>query len=362
MKTFQTNQLPGRTVIADHGVEYLWFSGTDYLGMGHDEVFRSSIIEGFQHYGTHFGSSRNNSLRLGIYEETEIQLANWIGSESALIVSSGMWAGQMVMKMIENLVSKTTDFSSIQYHYAPKVHPALWGNAFTLSTSTWSTWAKEVVKSIHESQADTAHIICTDGIGSPLVEAFDFTLFENLPDGRSNIWIIVDESHTLGVYGNGSGLYKLINGIGKANVIMVSSLNKALGIPGGVIACDNAAYHEFRYSPWFAGASPPAPAYIYALKKLLENKHYEHVRGVLAANIAYFHNQLRSPNFFQSVPAYPVFCSQNPALYETLLSNGIMPSCFSYPSPTDLPITRLAISALHQKEDLNRLAEVCNML
>ena len=360
METFKTIHLPGRTVITENGDKYLWFSGTDYLGMGHDETFRSYLLEGIQHYGAHFGSSRNNSLKLEIYEETENHLASLIGSESALLVSSGMWAGQLVMKMIENLAAELSQANSIKYHYAPKVHPALWGNNFVTSTKKWAVWASEVVKLIRESSSDVAHIICTDGIGSPLVEAFDFSIFKDLPGGRSNIWLIVDESHTLGVCGNGSGLYKSIRDIGKANVIMVSSLNKAMGIPGGLIACDNAAYNTFRYSPWFAGASPPAPAYIYALKKLLEIQHYEHAVAILAANISYFQDQLKSPNFFQSAPSYPVFCSQNPELFDTLLANGIMASCFSYPSPTDPAITRLAISALHQKEDLSQLAEVCN--
>lgn len=360
VKTFKTNNLPGRTVITENGDEYLWFSGTDYLGMGHDEIFRSYLLEGFQHYGAHFGSSRNNSLKLEIFEETENHLANWVGSESALLVSSGMWAGQLVMKKIEHVITESSQAKSIQYHYAPKVHPALWGNNIITSTKNWASWASDVVNLIHDSEDNTAHIICTDGIGSPLVEAFDFSIFKDLPEHRSNIWIIVDESHTLGAWGNGSGIYKSIKDIGKANIIMVSSLNKALGIPGGLIACDNAAYDSFRYSPWFAGASPPAPAYIYALKKLLETKHYEHVGAILAANIAYFQNQLKSPSLFQSALSYPVFCNQNPELFGNLLSNGIMASCFSYPSPTDPPITRLAISALHQKEDLSRLAEVCN--
>lgn len=360
MKTFQTNNLPGRTVRTIDGEEYLWFSGTDYLGMGYDEIFRSFLIEGFDQYGLHFGSSRNNTLRLGIYEETETMLSKWIGSGSALLVSSGVWAGQCVMKFIDDVISTTAASRSIQYHYAPKVHPALWGNEHKICYDPWSHWAQAVVQEISESSEDTTHIICTDAIGSPIVEAFHFSIFSNLPS-RNNIWIVVDESHTLGVYGkSANGLYKSTAALEKFNVIMVSSLNKALGIPAGVIACNQRTADMIRKSAWFSGASPSAPAYAYALKKLLEIDYYKTKSALLASNVAYFAKRLKPSDLFQSVPGYPVFCSGGSALFETLLSNGIMASCFSYPSIDDAPVTRVAISTLHQKEDLDRLAEVCN--
>ncbi|WP_026629577.1 aminotransferase class I/II-fold pyridoxal phosphate-dependent enzyme [Dyadobacter alkalitolerans] len=360
MKTFQTNHLPGRTVLTSDGEAYLWFSGTDYLGMGHDEIFRSLLNEGLEQYGMHFGSSRSNTLRLSVYNETEEKLADWIGSESALLVSAGMWAGQCVMKIIDQVIYKTGSSQFIQYHYAPKVHPALWGNEHKVYDGPWMDWAQNVNREIREGAEHTAHIICTDAVGSPLVEAFDFSVFSSLPL-RDNVWIVVDESHTLGVCGeSANGLYKSIVAFGKASVIMVSSLNKALGIPAGVIACDARTAETIRSSAWFSGASPTAPAYAYALKRLLEIEHYKTQSDLLITNVEHFSNRLQSPHLFQSIPGYPVFCCEGSALFETLLAKGIMASCFSYPSVNDAPVTRIAVTTLHQKEDLDRLAEVCN--
>ena len=105
MAQYLTNQLPGRTVILEENGEYLYFSGTDYLGMGHNEDFRICLDKGFHLYGSHYGSSRNNSLQLNVYRETEGALSNYTSSPSALTVSSGMWAGQLVLKEIENIIS-----------------------------------------------------------------------------------------------------------------------------------------------------------------------------------------------------------------------------------------------------------------
>lgn len=359
MSIYHTSKLPGRTVTTTDGREFLWFSGTDYLGMGHNEDLRRYIHSATETFGTHYGSSRNNSLRLDIYDEAELQLCDFLQTESALVVSSGMWAGQLLMKVIENISQRNPDIARIIYHYAPGVHPALWGNAFHRNNGDWSEWAMQTVRKINATEPDVAHIICTDAVGSPIVRAFDFTLF-NAIQNPVNVWFVIDESHSLGVIGaNGNGSAECIDPKLLNNTIFVSSLNKALGIPAGAIWGSESVVETVRKSPWYAGASPPAPAYMHAMKMLLEQDKYEIARVALLDNIAYFNRIVESIGLFDFIPGYPVFCSSDPALFDHLLANGIMASCFPYPSPADAPVTRIAISSLHQKEDLDRLAEVC---
>ncbi|SDG01592.1 7-keto-8-aminopelargonate synthetase [Dyadobacter soli] len=359
MKIYHTSKLPGRTVVTIDGQEFLWFTGTDYLGMGHNEDLRRYVNSATETFGNHYGSSRNNSLRLDIYDETESHLADYLQNEAAIIVSSGMWAGQLVMKEIENIVQQQPTIARIFYHYAPGVHPALWGHVFQRNEGEWSEWASQTVRKINATDSDVAHILCMDAVGSPMVKAFDFTLLNGVQK-PANLWLIIDESHSLGVTGSsGNGVAEQIDPKLLTKTIFVSSLNKALGIPAGAIWGSKTVVETVRKSPWFAGASPPAPAYAYALKMLLEQNKYAAARVVLMDNIAYFNAKMEGNALFETVSDYPVFCSTNAALFDHLLQNGIMASCFPYPSPADAPVTRIAISSLHQKEDLDRLAEVC---
>jgi 8-amino-7-oxononanoate synthase len=356
---FHADQLPGRTVRLVNDKEYLYFSGTDYLGMGHNEPFRAFLNEGLDRYGTHFGSSRNNSLRLDIYHETETALARYAGAPASITVSSGMWAGQLVMKTIESVIAQTTEFQTTQYHYAPAVHPALRGNQFVSNKVPWKVWAKDVVNSVKSAPSDVVHIICTDSIGSPWAEEFDFSVFKEFFT-NPNVWIIADDSHFLGVAGpNGQGNFVNLRAIFGDQTIVVSSLNKALGIPGGVIFANQEVIDIFCTSPWFAGASPAAPAYMFALKCILEEHIFQTALSSLRDNTDFFTQKIKDCNLFNSIAAYPVFCSKEKRLFDHLLESGIMASCFSYPAPTDPPVTRLAINALHQKKDLDQLAEVC---
>lgn len=359
MEIFRTHHLPGRTLITESGEEYLYFSGTDYLGMGQNEALRSYLAEGIERYGNHYGSSRNNSLRLGVYEQAETALSDFTGTQAALLVSSGMWAGQLIMKEIERL-STDAKYPQIKYHYAPRVHPALWGNAYQPNTINWQLWAENTVNEINQSDNSIPHIVCSDVVGSPWVEEYDFTIFNQLRDTRS-VWLIIDESHGLGVLGqHGRGIFNDLRN-SKAKIIVTSSLNKAMGIPAGAIYGDEAVIDKLRLSPWFAGASPSPPAYIFALQRLLVNNIYTDAREALLINIKYLHENLKTHLLFNSITNYPVFCSREVKLFSHLIGNGIFASCFSYPSPTDAPVTRLAVSSLHKKTDLDRLAEICIM-
>ncbi len=349
-QSFLTHSLPGRTVLLQDQTEYLWFSGTDYLGMGHNEEFQGYLSKGLQQYGTHFGSSRNNTLRLAVYHEAEEALADFTQAPAALTVSSGMWAGQLVMKYLE--------LEKARYHYAPRVHPALWGRDYAPERSSWTAWVEKTIQSVRESPSNLPHILCTDSIGSPWVEAFDLSLFQNLPHDRP-IWLIVDDSHGLGVLGtDGQGVFEQLPKQDNVQVLVTSSLNKALGVPGGVILGEHAILKVIRQMPWFAGSSPAAPAYFYALQQNLLSNVYQKAYGALHANLAYFGSQFASVEAFSQVKGYPAFCSRRAELYTYLFQNQILTSCFSYPQPTDPPVTRLVVTALHQEQDLNRLAEL----
>ena len=349
-KILLSDSLPGRTVTLADGREFLWFSGTDYLGMGHDETFQAHLVAGLRRYGTHYGSSRNGSLRLTVYEEAEASLAVFVEAPAALTVSSGMWAGQLVLS--------NPKFSSAQIHYAPRVHPALWGPGYVSQELVWSEWLRQTIRTIQQSDERQTHVVCTDAVGSPWVEKYDWERLHELPKDRQ-ILLIVDDSHGLGVLGqSGTGVFSQLPQKNNLRSIVTASLNKALGVPGGVIFADDDLIQGIRLSPRFAGSSPAAPAYFYALQQNLAKGVYRDAYDRLRANVRYFTKKLSRPNLLESIENYPVFCSRDPNLYHCLLENKILTSHFSYPQPTDPAIARLVLTASHQKEDLDQLAEV----
>ncbi|GHB88471.1 aminotransferase class I/II-fold pyridoxal phosphate-dependent enzyme [Persicitalea jodogahamensis] len=346
---FLTESLPGRTVTLADGREFLWFSGTDYLGMGYNEKFQAHLAEGFRRYGTHYGSSRNGSLQLAIYEEAEASLAAFVGAPAALVVSSGMWSGQLLMSELEVIG---------MVHSAPRVHPALWEQGYVSQGDSWEEWLQQTIQKIQQSDKQQTHVICTDAIGSPWLEEYNLDLLHELPDTHQTL-VLVDDSHGLGVLSReGQGTFSRLPQTKNVRSVVTASLNKALGVPGGVLFGDKDFIQSIRQSPKFAGSSPAAPGYFYAFRQNLINGVLQEAHAKLMANIHYFTKKLSHPDLLNYIENYPVFCSRDSGLYPYLLEKKILTSHFSYPKPTDPPIVRLVITAQHKKEDLDQLAEV----
>ncbi len=335
-----TETLPGRTLISNQE-EYLWFSGTSYLGIPHHPQFKQNFADAVNRYGTSWGSSRNNTVQLGIYEKAEMELANFAKMPAALTVSSGMLAGQLVINFLNN--------KGNSFLYAPKTHPALWNGIVQFSKGSHKYWASSICSKIN-AMKDENIVICSDSIGSLYLEKFDFEWINNLPANK-NITVVIDASHSLGIN---------LPDISQDNIrlIITSSLNKAMGMPGGVIFSDKDLLAEIQQFPMFSGASPMMPALLEAFVNSVDIFNGQRVK--LIDNLRHFNKLIDKAPFLDAIADYPVYCTHRSELHDFLKEYKIMTACFPYPTVRDLPIIRLVISALHSKQDLERLASAIN--
>ncbi len=221
--------------------------------------FESFLAEGLEQYGTHYGSSRNGSLRLSVYEDAEESLAAFVDAPAALAVSSGMWAGQLVMKVLDRLAA--------EFHYAPRVHPALWGRAYAPNSGAWHEWIRKTIHRIETSAAGTQHVVCTDSVGSPWVEAFRPAAPARLTrqSTRSGWWWTI---RTDWGYWVRTGREYFLNYPKKTTSApsLRPPSTRRWAYRAGVIFGDEDIMQGLRQTPWFAGSSPSAPAYFYALQ------------------------------------------------------------------------------------------------
>ncbi len=344
----QTTSLPSRTVFVEN-TEFLWFSGTAYLGMGHVPAFGALMREGLQRYGAGWGSSRHNTLRLAVYDEAEAALAEFVGAPAALTVSSGMLAGHLV----------AAGFGSQIVFYAPGVHPALWGADYQPTIEPMDVWWERLPERV--AACETGEIVvATDSVGSPHTGRVPLERLAELPTDKA-VTVVVDDSHGLGIFGeSGEGSYRALARVvnPRHNLVVVSSLNKALGVPAGAIFSAEETIAGLRHSPWFGGSSPAAPGALWAMSRAAGLYRAQHAK-LLENTRAFVENLGETLQHFCSIPDYPAFTTTADGFHEFLLQNGILTASFSYPTPADAPITRLVVSALHTNDDIRRLATAC---
>lgn len=343
---FIINQLPSNKILLE-GKEYHFFSGTSYLGMNQDEDFKKLLIEGMNRYGMSFGSSRNGNLQLDIYEQAEEKMARWVGSEKALTVSSGMLAGQIVAQYLKT--QNTTFF------YAPHSHAAnFYESNIILPNLSFEAWAVTIRQQILEKNALHSVIIC-NSCDALKLSHYDFSWTSQLPYNQP-ITLIIDDSHGLGITGkNGSGIFKQISVNSNVRLVVVSSLHKAMGIAGGVVFGDNDFIETLRHTAFFASCSPIVPAYLYAY--IHADEIYARNLLKLQSNIQRFNLQTFDYQLFNFLPNYPVYYTLQDDLYDFLFENGIFIYSFAYPIKTGKPNTRIVLSAWHNEEQIDFLAE-----
>ena len=342
---FTINHLPSRTIVHD-GREYLFFSGTAYLGLPQMPDFQQLLLEGVARYGTAFGSSRNGNLRLGIYEEAEAMLAAAVGAETALTLSSGMMAGQVVSNWLRG--------QGYTFVYAPNAHPALWHNpTIDLPSLSFADWTAQLSAQL-ETMPPGPVAILTNSIDAVCSDYYDFSWLDTLPDDRL-ITLVVDDSHGLGVLNEGRGIWPQIRQKPMIQLLVTASLAKAMGLPGGVVFGDNITLKTLRQTAFFGACSPMQPACLDAYVRA--GSLYADGRERLRQNVLLAEQLLLPTGLFHHAKGYPVFFTEHDDLYAFLLQNELFIYSFAYPTAADRANTRIVISAFHEAEDIEKLAE-----
>lgn len=333
--------MPNRTIEID-GREYLFFSGTAYLGLPQNAAFQKLIKDGQQAYGAVYGSSRNGNIQLDVYEKAEAKLASWVNAEAALTLSSGMLAGQAVVRRLM--------LDGYEFLYSPDVHPAVWHLPHIEQQKTF----EDLISNL----PTTANVaIVTNAVDALRGRLYDFDWVNDLPENQA-ITLVVDDSHGLGITGkNGSGVYDRIPKKPNLRIIVTASLAKAMAIPGGVVFSDTQTIQSIRDSAYFGGCSPIAPDHLYAY--LNSDVFYQQAQKQLAQNTALFSGKVAKLNIFKYTGHFPVFYTDHDDLYNFLISKNILIYSFAYPKPTDKANTRIVISAWHTQDDIEILAEAC---
>lgn len=341
----QITHLPDR-VIDLNGQEYLYFSGTAYLGLPQNPSFQVLIQEGLHHYGSVYGSSRNGNLQLKVYEEAESKLAAWAGSKAALTLSSGMLAGQAAIRQLM--------LEGYEFVYSPDVHPAVWHlPQIEIPKCSFEVWSKPFT--VYRSPSKIC--LVTNSVDALRGKLYDFEWVNNIPENVELV-LLVDDSHGLGVTGaEGQGVWKRIPKRKNVRLIVTASLAKAMGLPGGVIFSDSDCIQKIRHTAYFGGCSPIAPDHLYAY--LHADALYTDAYTRLQTNIQQFSDAVKDIDLFSFTEGYPVFYTERDDLYPFLLERGIFVYSFSYPKPTDKANTRVVICAWHTTEDIQKLSAAC---
>lgn len=339
------DQIPTRILI-DQGKQLLFFSGTAYLGIHARQEFRDLVFDGIQRFGTNYGASRLGNLSIPVFDLAEEKLAHWLGASASLFLSSGTLAGRLMLEVLDEY----------QKHYSPNSHIAINPEYKIHQPHLFDTWIEETISRIIESEQEK-HLITFNSIDALTAIKPGLNWTDRLPKNK-DVLLLVDDSHGIGVLGKqGKGIYPdLVARYLKS--IVIASLGKAMGLPGGAIIGPEPYIHRAKVHPLFGGSSPFLPPYAFAYvhAERIYVKAYEE----LQQNIHHFQQLVGQTGLFNSIEGFPVFCTSQHALAGFMENHLVRISHFAYPSPRDKVYTRVIINGLHTLEDIEQLGRLVN--
>ncbi|GAB4595515.1 8-amino-7-oxononanoate synthase [Mycobacterium avium subsp. hominissuis] len=203
-------------------------ASNDYLGLSqHPDVIDGGVAA-LRLWGAGATGSRLVTGDTELHQQFESELADYVGAASGLLFSSGYAAN---LGAVVGLSGRGALVVSDAYSHASLVDACRLSRARVVVTPHRDVDAvRAALQDRDEERAVviTESVFSTDGALAPLRELHEVCR-------RHRALLIVDEAHGLGVRGGGRGLVFEAGLAGAPDVVMTTTLSKALGSQGGAV-------------------------------------------------------------------------------------------------------------------------------
>lgn len=215
--------------IYHNGKKLINFSSNDYLGLAGHHTLTEAAKHAIDRFGVGSGASRLVCGSLEVHHELEEALARWLKAEAALVFSSGFAAAQGVISSVVGsgdivVIDKKVHASTVDAVKLSGAKLRVFKHNDLSSLEKILKWADKRnsrVLTIAES------VYSMDG---------DSPVIEDLVDlkERYGSWLMLDEAHALGCYGESGGGLALKSNLSEKIEIRLGTLGKSIGVAVGL--------------------------------------------------------------------------------------------------------------------------------
>ena len=338
------------TEMTEHGRKILMFGSNSYLGLTNHPKVKAAAIKAIEKYGTGVSGSRLLNGNLRIHRELEERLADFVGKEDAVVVSTGFQA---------NLAALPPIIDRSGYLLMDKLSHASILEAATLSLGRKLKFEHDnlasLEKLLNHCKPDTTRLVVTEGV---------FSMDGDIPNLPGTVdlarqygaMVMVDDAHALGVLGkNGAGSASHFGCTDKVDII-TGTFSKSLAALGGFVAANkdiiNLIKHSSRAQMFSAGLQPASVMAGMAALDVIESE--PNLIKNLWANTAYALNMMKQMGFDTGkaeTPIIPVYIRDDFKTYvlaKRLYDDGIFINPVVSPATSaDASLIRFSIMATH---------------
>jgi 8-amino-7-oxononanoate synthase len=360
-------------VVRMEGADRLMLGSNNYLGLTGDSRVKQAAREALERYGTGVTGSRLMNGTLPLHRELEQELAAWMGTEDALVFTTGYQANlgclSGVLGPSDTVIADSSDHASILDGCklsGARLRPFRHQRADKLETM------------LERATGDGGGIlVVVDGVYSMEGDVCDLPAVAERCRAHG-ARLMVDEAHAVGVLGaRGAGSCELF-GVEDRVDLRMGTFSKSLASCGGFIAgpADVIDYLRISSRPFLftASAVPAAAAAALEAVRICRSAEGAELFARVLDNAAYLHRGLGELGFKVVeptalpdgrelvTPIVPVIIGedwQTAQLWKALWSRGVYTNVALYPAvPRGGSLIRTSVMATHEREHLDRALEV----
>ncbi len=361
---FRTLEGPAGPVVEMEGATRIMLGSNNYLGLTADERVIKGAADALHTFGTGLTGSRLLNGTISLHLELEAEIADWMGTQDALVTSTGAQANLTALGTLlspgDTVVADSGDHASIL-------------DGCILSKAKLRVFRHNRIdrlqRTLEKATRDEGGIlVVVDGVFSmegdiaPLPEIADLC-------ERFGARLMVDEAHGAGVLGaRGAGASELL-GVEDRVDLRMGTFSKSLASCGGFLAGTHEVIDFLRVQSraflFTASGVPAAVGAALAALRILRSAEGPPLLARVLDNAAYLHAGLRECGFKvvehegdAMTPVVPVIVGDDwkaVLLWRALYDAGVFVNVAIHPAvPPGGALLRTSVMATHDHATLDR--------
>ena len=370
---FRVLEGPTLPVVEMEGKSRIMLGSNNYLGLTGDERVKQGALDALNQYGTGLTGSRFLNGTIGLHLTLEAELAEWLGTEAALVFTTGHQANLGALGTIlgpsDTVIADSGDHASIL-------------DGCILSRAKLRAFRHNRIDRLERTLEKAVNdgggiLVVVDGVFSMEGDVAPLPEIVELCE-RFGARLMVDEAHALGVLGTrGAGTSELF-GVEDRVDLRMATFSKSLASCGGVIAgpAEVIDYLRIQSRPFmFTAAAVPAAvgAALAAVRicrsdegrdlfaRVLDNARYLH-RGLSELGLRVVAPTRLADGTEIVTPVIPVVVGDDwnaGLLWKSLYDRGVFVNTALHPAvPPGGALLRTSVMATHDHATLDQAIDI----
>jgi len=361
---FRTLEGPAGPVVEMEGAARIMLGSNNYLGLTGDERVIRGAQAALQKYGTGLTGSRLLNGTIALHLELEQEIAEWMGTEEALVLSTGHQANLAALGTLlapgDTVIADSGDHASIL-------------DGCLLSRAKLRPYRHNRIDKLERTLQKAARddggiLVVVDGVFSMEGDVAPLAQIAELCESFG-ARLMVDEAHAAGVLGaRGAGTAELL-GVEDRVDLRMGTFSKSLASCGGFLAGDHEVIDFLRVQSraflFTAAGVPAAVGAALAALRIVRSSEGPRLLAQVLDNAAYLHAGLQQRGFKVVVhagdvmtPIVPVIVGDDwkaVLLWRALYDAGVFVNVALHPAVAPGgALLRTSVMATHDRATLDR--------